>query len=338
MQIVNIESLGLPIATEHIFDKLLEKMQNANHAVFQCNTERVDLSPLHVAGSRGIAIVEMVHRKIPALSLNCTNIHGIKLIYLVYLHHARAYIWQEDKEAFQNLGLSLDKLPSKYPEREAEYHLIYNQFYRTPQEDLRDMLKHEGLFECPGINELLPHKTEIYKRLKACATRCWPSAFEASREFSSNFRYLKIRNKISNPFTDKFLDIAHHMAELRFHLVKMFHFSSFHSISISTLEKELWRKVTKAYSCAHSCSCFEIMQLLQETFTSKPRYIFVGKFVTQRMGWTDTSSDGDVKYRWPFSFLLKKALRTDKAYKYLEILSPNFNDNIRESLRRRPIY
>jgi hypothetical protein len=178
---------------------------------------------------------------------------------------------------------------------------------------------------------LLPHKTEIkdYKRLKACVTRCWSSAFEASREFSSNFRYLKIPNKFSNPFTDKFLDIAHHMAELRFHLVKMFHFSSFHFISTSTLEKELWRKVTKAHSCAHSCSCFEIMQLLQEKFTSEPHPQFieniVGKFVAQRMCWTDTSLDGDMKYRWPFSFLLKKALRTDKAYNYLEILSPYFN-------------
>jgi hypothetical protein len=188
------------------------------------------------------------------------------------------------------------------------------------------MLNHEGLFECPGINELLPNKTEIKEYKRLCATRCWPSAFEVSREFSSNFSYVDIQNFISNPFTDKFIDIAHHMAELRFHLVKMFHFNSFHSISISTLEKELWRKVTKAHSCAHNCSCFEIMQLLQERFTSEPWYDFVGKFVAQRMGWTDTSwEDGDVKYRWPFSFLLKKALRTDKEYKYLEILSPDFN-------------
>jgi ankyrin repeat protein len=336
LAIVNINSpiLARKYNTEHIFDKLLEKMQEKSHATFQCNTEHFDLSPLHLAGSRGMAVVEKVHRKIPALPLNCTNSHGIQPIYLAYLYNAREYYVWQDKKSIQNLGLSLDEGPPKYPEREAEYHLIYNQFYRTPQEDLRNMINHEGLFECPGIDELLPNKTEIkdYKRLKACVTRCWSSAFKASREFSSNFRYLKIPNKFSNPFTDKFLDIAHHMAELRFHLVKMLHFSSFHSISISTLEKELWRKVTKAHSCAHSCSCFEIMQLLQETFTSKPRYTFVGKFVAQRMGWSDTSWDGDVKYRWPFSFLLKKALRTNKAYKYLDILSPSFNrDSIRKS-------
>jgi ankyrin repeat protein len=336
LAIVNINSpiLAPRYDQEHIFYKLLEKMQEKNHTVFQCNTERVDLSPLHLAGSRGMAVVEMVHRKIPALPLNCTNSHGIQPIYLAYIYNAREYyVWLVNKKAIQNLGLSLDEGPSKYPEREAEYHLIYNQFYRTPQEDLRNMLNLESLFECPGINELLPHKTEIKdKILKTCPTHCWPSAFEVSREFSSNFPYVDIQNFISNPFTDtcRFIDIVHHMAELRFHLVKMFHFNLFYSIS--TLEKELWRKVTKAHSCAHNCSCFEIMQLLQETFTSEPRYICrFGKFVAERMGWSDNSSDGDVKYHWPFSFLLKKALRTDKAYKYLEILSPDFNiDSIDE--------
>ena len=162
-------------------------------------------------------------------------------------------------------------------------------------------------------------------KLKRCSTRCWMLVSEASREFSSNFRYLKTQNIISNPFTDKFINIAHDVAELRFHLVKMFHFYLFRSNSISSLEKKLWRKVTKAYSCAHRCWCFEIMQLLQEKFTSEPlEYKKVGKFVAKRMGWTDTSADGDVTHRWPFDFLLKKALRLDSGYKYLEILSPRF--------------
>ncbi len=309
-----------------IFEMLLRKMQEESHTILQCNPELVDLSPLHVAGSRTPVILKMIHSKIPALSLNCTNDDGIQPIYMVYLHHSTDYgIWREDKKAFEDLGLSFETGPPKYPEHEAEHHLIYNQFYYTPQEDLRNVLNHDGLFECPGINDLLPHKSVIqeYIRLKGCTTHCWPSALEVSREFSSNFPYLKIQNVISNPFTDKFIDIAHHMAELRFHLVKMFHFESFRSIAISTMEKKLWRKVTKAHTCTHNCSCFEIMQLLQETFTSEPRRRkVVGGFVAERMGWTDTSYNGDVQYRWPFSFLLKKALRTDETYKYLEILSP----------------
>ena len=310
-----------------IFETLLGKIDEENHASFQHNTELVGLSPLHVAGSRGMGMLDAFRRKMQAFPLICANSDGIQPIYLAYLYHAtNRYISWDDKQAFQDLGLLLETGPSKFPEREAEYHLIYNQFYRTPQEDLRNMLSHDGLFECPGINELLPHKTVIqeYIKIKTCATSCWRSAFEVSREFSSNFPNVDIQN-ISNTFTDKFIHIAHHMAELRFHLVKMFNFSSFRFISNFTLEKELWRKVTKAHSCAHNCSCFEIMQLLQEKFTSEPReYKIVGKFVAQRMAWTDTSLDGDVKYRWPFSFLLKKALRTDKAYNYLKILSPRF--------------
>jgi hypothetical protein len=58
-------------------------MQEKSHAVFQCNTERVDLLPL-------------------AQTLS----DGIQPIYLAYLYHS-------SEKAFQNLGLSLDKGPSK---------------------------------------------------------------------------------------------------------------------------------------------------------------------------------------------------------------------------------
>ena len=308
----NLTALALSVDIEYhererIFDILLKEMQEGSHTIFQCNSEFVDLSPLHVAASRGMAMMKMIHRKIPTIPLNCTNRDGVQPIYLACLRHAtHSYISLTDDQAFKNLGL-----PSKYPQREVEYHLIYNQYYRTPQEDLSPLMDFDDLFKCPGINELLPHRTEIQEsiKLKGCTTRCWPSVLAASRDFSVNFPHLKIPSLISSHFTVTAL--ARHMAELRFYLVKSFNFNS-----------KLWRKVTKAHFFAHICSCFEIMQLLQEKFTSKPRkYRKVGKFVAERMGWTDTSDNGDVMYRWPFSFLLKKALRTDKAYEYLEILS-----------------
>ena len=313
-----------------IFDKVLEEVEKKSqgHDSFQCNTELVDVSPLHVAAGRGTGVLDAIRQKMPAFPLICTNSDGIQPFYLAYLYHdTHPYTSWNDKQAAFDLGLSLESGPSKYPKPEAEYHLIYNQFYRTPNEDLRNLLNHDGLFECPGINELLPHKTIIqeYIRLNGCSTRCWMLGSEASCEFSSNFRYLEIQSIISNPFADKFINIAHHMAELRFYLVKMFHFHSFRFKSISILEKKLWRKVTKAHACAQRCSCFEIMQLLQEKLTSEPlEFKKVGKLVAKRMGWTDTANDGDVTFRWPFNFLLKKALRLDNAYKYLEILSPRF--------------
>ena len=307
--------------------KIAKKKIHAR-AFFQCNN--TDISPLHVAASYGgLKSLQHIAGVMPELPLTCTNCDGILPIYLVYLYHwTDIYIlYLLDRQALLDLGVSpKSKRLIKYPRREVEYHLIYNLFYETPHEDLRNVLHDEGLFKCPGINDLLPNKTEIQEYIKLCSRRCWPSTFEASRTFSSYFPHLDIQNNISNPFSDKFMDIAAHMAELRFHLVKTIPFFSM------SLQKNLWRKVTKAHSCAFRCSCFEIMRLLQEKLTSQPwtgwnsvlyypRY--ASSFLIERMGWTGTSRDRDVTYRWPFRFLLKKALKKDKAYNYLQILNPN---------------
>ena len=252
----------------------------------------------------------------PELPLNCTNSDGIQPIYLANLYHATDYIFQSDRQAFLNLSLSTETRLLKYPDREAEYHLIYNRFYRAPQDDLRNVLNGDELFKCPGINDLLPYTTVIRRNIEACTTQCWPSALEARHQFSLHFPDLNVQNIVSTTY--KFVDIAARVAELRLHIVKKFPF-----ISMS-----LWRNVTEAHYCAQNCSCFEIMQLLQKTFTSDRREDRnVGQFVAERMGWTDTSGEGDVKYRWPFGFLLKKALRKERAYEYLKILSPREEKN-----------
>ena len=307
--------------------KIAKKKIHAR-AFFQCNN--TDISPLHVAASYGgLKSLQHIAGVMPELPLTCTNCDGILPIYLVYLYHwTDIYIlYLLDRQALLDLGVSpKSKRLIKYPRREVEYHLIYNLFYETPHEDLRNVLHDEGLFKCPGINDLLPNKTEIQEYIKLCSRRCWPSTFEASRTFSSYFPHVDIQNNFSNPFSDKFIDIAAHMAELRFHLVKM---SPFFSMS---LKENIWRKVTKAHSCAFRCSCFEIMRLLQEKFTSQPTrwrdvgcdgHFYVYPFLAKRMGWTYTLWSSDVRYRWPFRFLLKKALKKDQVYGYLQILNPN---------------
>ena len=311
----------LEFRENYILKQILKitKKKNLTHAFFQCNS---DISPLHVAVSTRVyrrQVLQYIATLSRGQSLTCTNSDGIQPIYLLYLYYQDAARFEE---SLLKLGVSSEsERPIKYPELEAEYHLIYNMFYHTPQENLKNVLNNDGLFKCPGINDLLPNKTKIQVRLNLCSRHCWPSAFEASRKFSSNFPYLDIQNNISNPFTDKFMDIAAHMAELRFHLVKTFPFYSM------SLKKNLWRKVASAHSCAFRCSCFEIMKLLQEKFTSQPlewsysdnNHFYVSSFVKKRIGWTGT---GDVKYRWPFRFLLKKALKKGEAYNYLQILNP----------------
>ena len=309
--------------TDYILETIIKiaEKKNLTHAFFQCNS---DISPLHVAASIPVYRRELrknIATLSPELSLTCANIDGIQPIYLAYLYHYNHPLF---RESLVELGMSPEnERLFKYPEREVEYRLIYNYFYHTPKHDLKNELNDDSLFACPGINDLLLNKTEIEEHFKLLSRHCWPSAFEASRKFSSNFPDFDIQNNISN--TDKFMDIASHMAELRFHLVKTFPFFSM------SLKKNVWRKVTNAHCCAFRCSCFEIMKLLQEKFTSEPLgwwdsissdRLNVGSFLFERMGWTNTSSFGDVRYRWPFRFLLKKALKKDKAYNYLQILNP----------------
>ena len=211
----------------HILPQILKitKEKNLSHAFFQCNSH---ISPLHAAAAAKIYAAENLLQLFAISnlkqSLTCTNSDGIQPIYLFYLYDQDT---RPFKESLLKLGLSPEnERLLKYPERGLEHHLIYNYFYRTPQDDLRNVLNNDGLFKCPGINDLLPNKTEIQEHLRLCPRRCWPSAFEASRKFSSNFPYFDKQNNISNPFTDKFVDIASHMAELRFHLVKTFPFFS----------------------------------------------------------------------------------------------------------------
>lgn len=47
-----------------IFKKLSEKMQEKSRVIIQCNTELVDLSPLHIAGTHGMEIMHFVHHEI----------------------------------------------------------------------------------------------------------------------------------------------------------------------------------------------------------------------------------------------------------------------------------
>ena len=272
---------------QRIFEKLLEqvkRMEYNGYASFWCKTELIELSPLHVAGSRGMGMLANIHRKIPILPLICKNNHGIQPLYLAYLHHAvAAYTSWDDEQGFQDLVFLINGKPSQYPEPEAEYHLIYNQFFQTPQIDLSNELDLEGLIQYPGINNLLPHRNVIESQIKRCNIHCWQSASQASNNFLSAFSYIFIENDIFDHLGRGFIDIAIQMAQLRCHSVKMFY----------KISSRLWQQVSKAYSCSHTCRCLEIMQLLQEQLTSKPReYQIVGKFVTERMGWDDASTAG----------------------------------------------
>jgi ankyrin repeat protein len=313
-------SLMNGLCSSRTLDKLLNHItSNKEYKVpsgsdFWCNTTSAPLSLLHIAAINGLRCLHYIHENtfipISRLPFNtCTNTHGIDLLYLIKLYHDVEWTTEGN-----DLGLPTNTTLSKYPEREAEFHLVHNYFFLTRDVNLN--LKFEvnvlDLFRHPGINDFLPHGHVIEEQINHCHNRCWHSASHASRNFLSTFRAIYIINDIFDPrHSDGFIDIVPQMAELRYHCVKMFY-------NVSTT---LWRQVSKAYTCSRKCRCLEIIRLLQKEFTSKPFRSGAGRFLAERMGWNNTSVYENILYHWPFGFLLKKALKMDKEYTYLKMLS-----------------
>ena len=302
---------------ETLLEQLSKTIKYKNSTSFSwCKSEFTALSPLHlIAAFRGIEILNYVHEKAAGiLPISCANKHGIEPYYIAHLYVNTAicsrYLPSLDLPAYEG----------QYPEREAEYHLIYNHIFQTPKVDLSFELDFEGLFKCPGMNDFLPRREEIKGQTEQCNNHCWESTSQVIRNFSSAFPAIVIENASFDPFGKRFIhiDSAHPViSELRYRTVKMFY----------KIPSRFWRQVSEAYYCAHNCRCVEIMRLLQIEFTREPRWYMnkVSKFMAERMGWKDRSMyDGDVLYRWPFHFLLKKALKKDKDYDYLKIIDEHF--------------
>jgi ankyrin repeat protein/dephospho-CoA kinase len=310
----------LSLVTGHCSHRLLDKLLNyitsnkeykvPSGSDFWCNTTSASLSLLHIAAKNGSLCLRYIHENkfIPISRLpfnSCTNTHGIDLLYLLKLYHNVE--WPTE---WNDLGLPTNTTLSKYPERDAEYHLVYKYFFFRRDVNLNLKFEANGLdlFRHPGINNLLPHGHVIEEQIKRCYNRCWHSASHASRNFLSTFRAVSIINDMFDPRSDGFIDIVQQMAELRYQCVKMFY-------KVSTT---LWRQVSKSYTCSHKCRCLEIMRLLQKEFTSDPyRFGKEARFLTERMGWNNTSYE-NIRYHWPFGFLLKKALKMDEEYNYLQ--------------------
>ena len=288
---------------------------------FWCNTTSAPLSLLHIAAQnfnclkyiQNNSFIPMPYLPFPS----CSNTHGITLLYLIHLNNG--VLRKLTTAEWKDFGLATDETILTYPERKAEYHLIYNTiFSRTPDIDanLKSEVNSLHLFRLPGISDLLPYAHVIEGQITRCNDRCGNSTFHAYRSFISVFPTALIMNDTFDSRSDGFIDIVQQMAKMRYHCIKRFY----------KVNATLWRQVLKAYSCSYKCRCLEIKRLLQKEFIEKNLESIgnVTRFIEERMGWNVTSvtSAYFVKlYRWPFDFLLKKALKMDKDYDYLKMLS-----------------
>ncbi len=323
---------------EKIFDKLLEKAfkttspESLSMLQSWCKRDSTELSPLHIAASLGMEMLHGIHKELQSVggkySLRCHSKHNIEPLYLAYLYDSvegdenlREVFLEKDN--FAKLSTKYPPNTLKYPDREAEYHLIYNYFYNTPDE--KELLKYDlsGLFQCKNINDFLPEIETLDKRINRCYQRCKKSVFFVSDQFLSTYAHVSVEPLFDLSLFDfpeylfeyDFINLNAHLAKIRHHGLKTFY----------EISSKLWRHISKAYECSYRCRCAEAKLQLLEQFTSQPRENRkVGKFVAERMGWSNTSLDGHVSYRWPFRFLLNKALGMDRDFDYLKIFGDNF--------------
>ena len=316
-----------------MFEKAFKTNNFERHPILQswCKKDSTELSALHIAASLGMEMLSDIHRKLQSVShkypLKCYNKHNIEPMYLAYLYNS-----VEAHRTLQEIFLQkniFEKLTTeyptnlKYPDRETEYHLIYNYFYKTPDDEVLSKFDFTGLFECKGINDFLPDIETLKEKIERCYERCLKSVLRASDLFLSTCP----RTDVAYPeeILDDFEHFYENLDETRYHVLKMFH----------KVSSKLWRHVSKAYKCSYQCRCAEKKVKLLSVFTSEQRRNRkVGEFVAERMGWLNTSLNGDVRYRWPFMFLLNKALRKDKAFDYLKI----FGDTIKSYVELDPPY
>lgn len=297
----------------HDFKTLLQKLymkRKPYQSSYQCDSTFDGFSPLHIAALMGIKMLRRVYQKahklVPNLPFNCTNKHWIVPRYLAYFYESD----QADKNPRRlkvKQKTKHDLAFVQYPDREAEFHIIYNYLYNSPAEST-NVLYYKSLYvltlteynvtNCPGFYDLLPKRKTLNVK-----DYCYGPASDDANNLPSSAKSLAQPRDI---YEDCRPCLCVCDDELRM------------------IERSMQEKFT------HECFCPHIMRELQSWFTSSPRKNRkVSPFIAERMGWKDASADGDVQDRWPFYFLYKKLINDYKSYKYLETLNEGFKINHR---------
>ena len=323
---------------QHIFKKLLlESWKTSKHKGYSswCNSKLERLSPLHFAGSKGDAIFEFVYKKaakvIPGLPRNCTNKHTVVPGYLSHLYKPdisyiyERHTYEDTKEAllagYERQGMQIDdknlEASLLYPDREAEYHIIYNKFYESPSRvhDINFRSNIRDAVNCSGFYDLLPKRDVLDEKMKQCYSGCYVLTSYVYN-YSINLLPFDVVKDCQN------FDENEEWSRKIMLMSKLQHFHEKYNFPFCFI-----REIKKALTCSHECRCTDIKRVLQREFTSRFREnMMPNKFTAKRMGWKDASLDGDVRDRWPFYFFVKKTLNEYNSYHYLETLN---NDLVR---------
>lgn len=300
----------------HTFEKLFLEVfatEKYEQSTFKCDSRFERLSPLHIAAVRGITMLELVFKEankfMPSLPLDCANKHNIVPLYLAHFYQSVENTRNNLDSSQKNVDRGDDSTFLQYPDREAEYHIIYNYFYHSPQEVANTLffkalpkLDNYDVADCLGFYDLLPKKKTLDEMVGDKDSDS--STHESDEESPTSLQPTQHLQNADVETSTQALD---------------FYRKNEQDCNIDIC-LQLQRLIIEKYAQEYYCPI--IMRHLQSWFTNLPRQNRrVNQFIAQRMGWEDISADGDVKDRWPFYFFYKKLTNRYKSYDYLEALN-----------------
>ena len=308
------------------------KAINYNWHSSWCNPKLDKLSPLHIAATKGFHELGFVYEKaqtiVPDLSLDCYNKDGVGPLYLAYFYESL-----QDYSTILETGIHkirLDRVSLRYPDREVEYQIIYNRFYKAPTYFPFDVEREFRLYvdeitNCPGFYDLVPNKQMLDDRNDQCLISSLDSAW-----FVDILKVLPVY--LHNKFYRYYKNGYSYEPLWFLRTMQVYNWVKYHLQKRSPIL--VWLRVWEKLKYHKHCYCFKIMRQLQLTFTSHPRNVEkVDKFTWERMDWAQNSTLDEEKRRWPFYFLFKKAMGEYKSHEYLKILNKGL-DLIDNAFRR----
>ena len=296
--------LGMAKYQRRTFKKLLRKFfmrTKPYQSSFQCDSTFEGMSPLHIAALMGVDMLNRVYKKAheiaPSLPLNCTNKHWITPRYLAHFYDSIHALTDESRLKPTHRGDNeYKKTMLQYPDREAEFHMIYNYFYHSPSPETNVLayqslarLPNYDVTNCPGFYDLLP-KSNVLRAKSYC-----PPIQERDGEYQDPAKAALQKKKYCQKKQPSFCSC------------------------INDIAFRMWFE-----QYARDCFCPIIMWELQRWLTSFPkRNRHVNQFIAERMGWKDFKN-GVYEKRWPVYFVYKKIKNEYQSYKYLESLNEGF--------------
>ena len=328
---LNRKSWNMGMKNLRTFKKLMRKFSKKTkpyQSSFQCDSTFDGMSPLHIAALMGVDMLNHVYKKAqesaPSLPLNCTNKHWITPKYLAHFYDSIPTSTAKYLNKKQTPRSSNDytKIMLQYPDREAEFHMTFNYFYDTLDEwkyfgiyEKFKPLEDYGITNCPGYYDI-PTKQELEPSCDRYSSTS-ESTGESTQDLPpdpNEIFWHEIQNCeiICIPQFEKQV-VSTELEEV------IFNQQEFTSTVIEIQALMQWEEYMI------DCGCPKILHLLHDMYTKLPKENrYVNQFILERMGWTETSPDGEILKRWPLYFFHKKLRNEYQSYKYLEILKEGF--------------